>query len=844
MKKLIIIILVIFVVIVGALASIPLFFKQNLLDAAKTTINKQVNAEVNFDGFNLSLFKDFPKVSMELQNVLVTGKGEFQNDTLFRAVSLQAKTNLKALFSKTGMSIEAIYLDHPDLTLVVGKTGNVNWDLAKESAPTETQTASTAAAEEENAFQLQLDKIEINNANVYYIDHEANMLLGFENINVGVNGKMYGTATELNVDGKVERFNTEYEGVKYISNVALETKTLLNVDYETMDIVVKENELLVNRLPLQVTGSVKIPSDSMYFDLNLKTKESGFENFLALVPPDFENYLKDFKTSGNATVSGTVNGLYYEENYPAFSLKLDVSDGNFHYADLPEEIKNIRADISIAKPQGDLDLTEVKIKEAHAEVKNNPVDLSLVLNHLVSDPYFDGAFVGKINFDQLKDALPLDSVNIAGTIDANLFVKGRYSSVEKEQYDKIQSDGIVLLDNFVYESTDLTQPVFVKSGKLDFSPQSINLSQFNMRVGQSDFNLYGKVSNYLNYIFKDGILKGDLQLNSAYVNMNELLRLQVQNEENKTAANATPAQTAETSETPATTAVAENLVFDVPKNVDFAFRSNIQRADFDRVAISNINGLITAKEGKLILNGLNMNMLDGELKLTGSYENTPGNKPLFDFGFDIVKFDIPLTFQSLSGFQKLMPVAGQSKGKLSTSLKMNGQLTPDLKLVATSLDGIGLFNTENLEIINSTVFSELKGILKSEKLKDVTIDDFKANFTVQDGNLLLKPFVTKIAGQETKVEGSLNAQNLLDMKLDFNIQREAFGPDIQNILSAIPGNQKITLVPVGVQIKGPVGKPEVKMDLSETKQTVLNATKDELQKGLNKLGDGLKKLLK
>ena len=819
MKKIVIIFVVIVAVLLGTLVSIPLFLKQRLLDIALTTINKQVNAEVNFDGIKLSLFKNFPKLSMELQNVKITGKGEFQNDTLLYVASLKTKLDLKVMFGKTEKSIENIYLIRPDLKLIVGESGAVNWDITKESAEISSQTTS----ETDNTFNINLDKIEISNANVWYIDRELNMLLGFENINVDVNGKMYGTATELNVTGRVDYFSTEYKGVTYISNTSLETKTLLDIDYNTMDIVIKENELMVNRLPLQVTGSIKIPSDSMYFDLAVQTKESGFENFLALIPPDYEEYLKKFKATGTATVSGTISGLYYDENYPAFALALKVADGNFKYADLPDDIRNIKADVSITKPQGILDLTEIKITEARAEVKNNHVNLTLLLKNLISDLYFDGAFVGKINFDHLKDAIPLDSVNIAGTIDANLLVKGNYSSIEKEQYDKIQFDGVVLLDNFVYESAGLTQPVFVKSGKLDLSPQNINLSQFNMNIGKSDFNLTGKVSNYLNYIFKDGILKGDLQLNSNYVNVNELLRLQVNNPD--------PAKEE------------ENLAFDIPQNVDFAFRSKILRANFDLINISDINGLITAKEGVLMLNGLNMNMLEGELKLTGSYQNTLENQPLFDFGFDVVKFDIPQTFQSIAGLQKIVPVAGLSNGIVSASIKMKGRLTNDFKLVPTSVDGNGLFNTENLRILNSEVFSQLKNIIKLEKLSNVSVNDFMANFTIREGNLLLNPFVTKISGQETRIAGSLNTQNLLEMQLDFNIERDAFGPDIQNILNIIPGNQNITLVPVGVKIVGAVEKPDVKMDLSETQQMLLNATKEELQRGLNRIGEGLRRLL-
>jgi hypothetical protein len=364
-----------------------------------------------------------------------------------------------------------------------------------------------------------------------------------------------------------------------------------------------------------------------------------------------------------------------------------------------------------------------------------------------------------------------------------------------------------------------------------------------MKVGQSDFNLSGKVFNYLNYIFKNGTLQGDLQMVSSFVNLNEILRLQKTKNsvsENKNVAekqveNNPPINQNENANT-------EKLAFDIPKNIDFTFHSNINKAIFDKLPISKIKGLITAKGGKLILNGLNMNMLDGELTLTGSYENTVQNQPFVDFGLDIAKFDIPDAFKSLSGFQKMLPIAGQSEGKLSTTLKIKGQLTPLFKFIPSSIDGTGFFSTENLRIIESPIFKELKGILLPEKLKNVDIDDFKANFIIENGNIDLKPFNTKIAGQETKIVGTLSAENLLNMRMDFKVNRNAVGSDIQNILSVIPGNEKITVLPAGVAISGPVGKPEVKVDLSETKKTVASAAKEGINDSLKKLGKGLQQL--
>ncbi|HYQ55694.1 MAG TPA: AsmA-like C-terminal region-containing protein, partial [Draconibacterium sp.] len=524
-----------------------------------------------------------------------------------------------------------------------------------------------------------------------------------------------------------------------------------------------------------------VPNDTTFLNLQLKTKASDFENFLALVPKDYEEYLKDITTTGSATISGGVSGYYIDEDYPQIDLQVKVDNGNFKYAEMPEEIKNIRAEMLIGKPQGDLDLLKININKAHAEIRNNPVDLTLKISNPVSDPLFDGAFVGKINLDHLKDALPMDSVNISGIIDANLFANGRYSDVEAEAYDKIKSDGVVLLSNFIYDSPDLTQQVVIPSGQMDFSPQNINLGNFILKVGESDFRLSGKVSNYLNYVMKDGVLKGNLQLNSNYVNLNELLRLQVMEEE--------AVQNSETE--------LETLAFDVPENIDITFGTTINRAVFNRIPITEIKGEVRAVEKKLILDGLDMNMLDGKMTMNGSYENTTQNQPLFDFGFDIAGFDIPTMYQTVAGFRKLIPGAGNSTGKLSTSLGMKGRLSPQLKLIPASANGKGSFSTNNVEIKGSPLFSQLSGIIKKEKLQNVNIGDFTANLTVEDGSLLLRPFTTKVIGQETKIQGSLNAESLLDMRLDFNVQREMFGPDIQKILAILPGNEKITMLPAG-----------------------------------------------
>ncbi|MDD4145438.1 MAG: hypothetical protein PHN68_12470, partial [Prolixibacteraceae bacterium] len=161
---------------------------------------------------------------------------------------------------------------------------------------------------------------------------------------------------------------------------------------------------------------------------------------------------------------------------------------------------------------------------------------------------------------------------------------------------------------------------------------------------------------------------------------------------------------------------------------------------------------------------------------------------------------------------------------------------------------LGSINTENLSINESPLFNQLKGLLKSELLKNVKVNDFSANVEITRGGILLKPFTTKISNQEVTISGILNTSNLLDMKLDFMVEREAFGPDIENILKMLPGEERINILPAAVLLKGPVGDPEVSINLEEARkqitEEVKKSAKEDIQKSLNKIGEGLKNILK
>jgi hypothetical protein len=128
----------------------------------------------------------------------------------------------------------------------------------------------------------------------------------------------------------------------------------------------------------------------------------------------------------------------------------------------------------------------------------------------------------------------------------------------------------------------------------------------------------------------------------------------------------------------------EAMAFDIPANINFAFKSDIQQVIFDRLPINNVKGLITARDEKLVLDDLSMQTLDGNVKMTGSYQNTPENQPLFDFTFNVAEVAIPKAFQTFSGLAANNANCRSQPGKSKFKPENEGTINSPIRFDSTN----------------------------------------------------------------------------------------------------------------------------------------------------------------
>ena len=87
-KRILLSLAILLVLLVGAAFAIPYFFKDKILEQVKVAVNKDLNATVDFTDVDISFMRHFPKVSVKLVNLDVTGKDDFDGVKLIHTEGL------------------------------------------------------------------------------------------------------------------------------------------------------------------------------------------------------------------------------------------------------------------------------------------------------------------------------------------------------------------------------------------------------------------------------------------------------------------------------------------------------------------------------------------------------------------------------------------------------------------------------------------------------------------------------------------------------------------------------------------------------------------------------------
>lgn len=816
MKKALIITGSIVGVLIVLVVAIPIIFKGPIERKVKEEINNMVDATIDYNSFSLSLISSFPDLQIGLKGLTVVGANRFAADTLLAVDNFKVDVDLMSALSEN-IKINSISIDRPVVHAIVLADSTANWDIMKASSEEETPEDTTAST---SAFKIMLNSFSITDALITYNDSVLQTDARIAGLNVNLKGDMSADKTNLDLKSSIEQLEVVFEKIKYLNNTKMDLTAIIEADLNEYLFTFKENKLNFNGIPLAFDGWVKMNDNSYGMDIRLAASQTDFKTLLALVPEVYMKDLQSLKTQGSLALEASAKGEFIDSDHlPAFDMILAVNNGKVQYPDLPKSIDNINIDLKVNNPGGSADATVTNLSKFHFELAGNPFDASLNVVTPVSNATFKGIMRGTIDLNSLKDAIPLEDASIGGVIKTDITVAADYNMIEKEDFEKINATGNLELKNFSYTSKDLPQGVLISDAGITVSPKFLSLNNFAMKMGKSDFDLNGKIENYLAYALKDGVLKGVLNHKSNMIDSNEFLTSETT-----------------TTETAADTTALE--IIEIPKNIDFALNSSIGTLLYDKLKISNAKGKIAIKDSRVILSGFKMDACQGTMEMNGEYNTQNMEKPFVAFDLNVAQIDINSAVNSFSVVDSMLPIAKHAFGKVSTKMSFNSQLGKDFMPVLSSIGSLGNLKSENVEVKGAKFQSGLAAALKNDKYETLVANNLNINFRIENGNLIVDPFKPKMFGKEVTISGQQSLDKSMRFQIDLPLERK----ELSSLTGLIGVKMKETGadVPVGIVIKGSVTKPEISLDLDEAKKMLAKEAGEKIEQEVEKAVDKLK----
>lgn len=958
-KRLMIALGLVFVVLLGVVVAIPLFYKSALLDLVKVEINKNVKAKVDFASLDVSLLRSFPDLELGLNDVSVVGIDTFEGLPLFKAKTLALSVDVMTVIRGGEVEIQEIALVEPDIQVHVLANGLANYDIA---IPAEEQVEEKAA--DYSGFALSLESYRIEAGRLYYDDQVSAMLVAVAGLNHRGSGQFTQDVFDLSTETTIDSLRFSFDGIDYLDKATASLKAVFNVNLPENKYTLKDNELVLNALKLMADGFVQLTEQDIVMDMRLRAPDNDFRQLWSIVPNAFVEGYEQVAIDGQFSLDAQVKGVYSAspERMPAFSLNMAVRNGKVKYPDLPMAIADIQADLAIDSPQDKLDGMRIHLSKGDLTVGGDPFRTKMLLLTPISDPNLDLLVNGTIDLSKWAKAFPIPDVDeMSGRIVADVDVKARMSDMDAARYDQLNINGKVDVSNIRYKATDLPL-VVVKEANAVFTPRNMQISKLNMTlgrsdlsgsgyidnvlaylmpektmtgqftlqsrvfdvdewmeeepaaaveeplppamaaaraaaaapaessevfdrfdflvtakvdeirydvyrikntsangritpnymvfenakayIGDSDFSGSGKLYNAFDYAFEDGILGGEFEIASNYLNVNQFMS------DTETAPTAATVQAQP--ETPLE-------VFLVPENMDLTIAMKAQKVDYTNLPLTNVTGKMVIRDEQLFIEDGVGRLLGGKVAIDALYDTQNADKPYYSCKLDLQSLDFQESFAAFNTFQKLAPVGKFIQGKFNTSLVMDGDLGKDMMPLLGSLNIDGFIETLNGVINGYAPVTAVGNALNVKELKEsIRLDNLKSWFSIRNGVVEVKPFDWNVKDIKMQVSGKHGLDQQMNYRLLARIPSEkltstAAGQVVSQSLNQLLGQARglgINIsqpqyLNVQIDLSGSITKPAValKMLPPEGQATAADVAKGAVAKQSEELRQEAQKQL-
>ena len=721
-----------------------IIFKDDIKQYAINELNQHLNKKLHVSFIDVGLWKTFPSLSLDFDNVLIRDKfGDEQKvDTTLYAKKLSLRFN-PLDFLESNYSVKTVVLKEGIVNLKVDTKNRVNYDILKASE-----------SDEQSNFEFKLEDIELINSDFSYTNEITKQFYSSHLDKLNLTGEFNQSKYTLSATTEMLVKKIRKESLTLITNKHADCAIDISMNTDDNIFEIVKADVKVQNLPFRVNG--KVSSDSIIFEIaadNLNLRDVA-NNFTI----DQLNAVKDLNGDGDVSFALKLEGKNKSDENLTVKADFSVAKGSLNNATF--RLSNIDAS---GIYRSDKNQSILELEKLHFLSSGSAFDAKLKVSDF-EKPHIRGNAKGILNLAAIHTLFgPFGLQKLQGEIDVNSNFNLRMNNPVHNPKDlSIYSlKGNIALKNIEAQFTGDPRNFNNINGEVVVRNEEAIIKNLNLLVGNSDFNINGEINNIGGYFKGTETLYVNARTKSNLVNVDNL--------------SSTGGEVTEAMRT-----------WLLPDKISGYVKVDANKILYGGHTYTEISTKMRLKERSLEFS--NLKGINAGANVSGNVLLIEKNPSVLTLSTDLhsnnIKFG-PL-FKEWNNFEQSVIASDNIEGVAKINLKFTApfDLITGLKkdLIASTLD----IEIENGALRNVETFKEITGSIKSssavllispqkinqfeQKLLNLQFNKMSNQVVIKNGKLLIPEMIIQSNALDVYVSGEHSFDNEIDYHFDFRFR--------------------------------------------------------------------------
>jgi len=705
-------------------------FKDRIINQFIREANKNLNTPIKIGKMDVSVWKNFPMLSIVMKDVYVEDSHPGMYP-LLTAAEASFEMNLIDAW-KGDYVVQGLQLADSETNLKVDAQGKNNYTIAKQNASATASSVSFA-----------IHNVVLKNTKVNYSDHLNDQEHTYTSRNLTASIESESDVYAIEMAGELTTQRITIEKRSYLTGKSFEVESELVYDDVKKILQIKPSLLSLKNSAFNVSGTYNWKKTNL-IDILVDGKDTDIQTIVSFLPGSTAGSLEQYRSKGNVYFSAKLKGEISADRSPSLNIDFGCSNATVYHPEYKSRIE----DASVTGTFSSREMLNsssamLTLKNVSGKLNNEPFSANLTIQNF-KNPDVSCDFKGRVDAGALLGFYPIPAIRQAsGALKADVSFHGKIDLLKKKSTAQgVTTQGTIDLQQIAFAFGDDNVRLQDLNGNLQFSNNDLALSNVTGKLGNSDFMLNGFFKNIITFLlFENQPIGIETDLKSQFLDVDQLFAMGFGDP---------------------SAGKSQKYEFNISRNINLNFNCDVKRLRYKRFHATNLRGDLLVKNEMAVSRNIVFNSMGGDMKFSGIVDSH--NKKAIDVvsTFKLNGIYMDSIFYVFENFGQDFIQDKHLKGQTSADVSLEMVLDQHLELFSETLIGDISASIKNGELNNFEPMKKLKRFLNDEGLSRMRFSDIKNDIHIEKKTIYIPQMEVRTNVTTIKVSGTHTFDQLID----------------------------------------------------------------------------------